>query len=64
MTLTFYSEVLLYGLCVFPVRPIVSPHWTGPTAALYQSFDDSDGLVMMEGTAPGDSVPLVCGQVN
>ena len=38
--------------------------WTGPKVALYESFDASSGLVLMEGTKQVDSVPLVSGKVN
>ena len=39
--------------------------WTGPCPVLYQSFDSSDGFVLMEGTqATLDSVPLVSGKVS
>ena len=40
------------------------PRWTGPEAALYQSVDDSDGLVLWEGTQQIGEVPLVSGKVN
>ena len=40
-------------------------NWTGPSAVFYQSFDSSDGFVLMEGTRnASDSVPLVSGKVN
>ena len=40
-------------------------NWSGPSAVLYQSFDESDGFVLMEGTqATSDSVPLVLGKVG
>ena len=38
--------------------------WTGPDAAVYWSFDSSDGFVLMEGTKEKGLVPLVTGQVN
>ena len=38
--------------------------WTGPKVALYENFDASSGLVLMEGTKQVDSVPLVSGKVN
>ena len=40
--------------------------WTGPSAVLYQSFDSSDGFVLMEGTQPAtmNCVPLVSGKVR
>ena len=39
--------------------------WTGPCAVLYQSFDNSDGFVLMEGTeAASDPVSLVSGKVG
>ena len=39
--------------------------WTGSSAVLYQSFDSSDGFVMMEGTqAASNPVPLVSGKVG
>ena len=40
-----------------------SPGWTGPEAVLYQSFDNSNGLVLWEGTQHIDEVPLVSGKV-
>ena len=40
------------------------PEWTGPEAALYQSFDDSDDLVLVEGTQQIGDVPLVAGKVR
>ena len=40
-------------------------NWTGPTAVLYQSFDSSDGFVLMEGTqTTSNSVPLMSGKVK
>ena len=44
----------------------ISPsNWTGPCPVLYQSFDSSDGFVLMEGTqATLDNVPLVSGKVR
>ena len=36
----------------------------GPKVALYESFDASDGLVLMEGAQQVNSVPLVSGKVN
>ena len=40
-------------------------NWTGPSAVFYQSFDSSDGFVLMEGTeATSDCVPLVSGKVS
>ena len=39
--------------------------WTGPSAVLYQSFDSSDGFVLMEGTQNASvPVPLVSGKVS
>ena len=38
--------------------------WTGPKVALYETFDDSGGLVLMEGAQQVNSVPLVSGKVN
>ena len=39
--------------------------WTGPSAAIYQSFDRSDELVLKEGTqTTSNSVPLVSGKVR
>ena len=39
--------------------------WTGPSAVLYQSFDSSDGFVLMERhQAASNSVPLVSGKVK
>ena len=37
--------------------------WTGPDAAVYWGFDNSDGFVLMEGTEEKGLVPLVTGQV-
>ena len=40
-------------------------NWTGSNAVFYESFDSSDGFVLMEGTRnTSDSVPLVSGKVN
>ena len=40
-------------------------NWTGPCAVLYQSFDSSYGLVLMEGNqTTSDPVPLVSGKVK
>ena len=39
-------------------------YWTGPKVALYESFDGSSRLVLMEGAQQVDSVPLVSGKVN
>ena len=38
--------------------------WTGPKVALYESFDASSRLVMLEGAQQVDSVQLVSGKVN
>ena len=38
--------------------------WTGPKIALYESFDASTGLFLMEGTKQVDSVPMVSGKVS
>ena len=38
--------------------------WTGPKVALYESFDASSGLVLMEGAQQVESVPLVSGKVS
>ena len=38
-------------------------NWTGPNAALYWSFDNPEGFIMMEGTQRVWSVPLVNGKV-
>ena len=41
------------------------PSWTGPSAVLYQSFDSSDGFVLVEGSqATSVPVPLVFGNVR
>ena len=37
--------------------------WTGPTAALYRSFDHSDGLILMEEDVKIHEVSLVTGKV-
>ena len=39
--------------------------WTGSPAVLYRSFDNSDGLVLMERSETADinPVPLVAGKV-
>ena len=39
--------------------------WTGPDAVLYESFDSSEGYVLMEGNAPSEmSISLVSGWVS
>ena len=38
--------------------------WTGPNAVLYQSFDDSDGYVLMEGIQQMGCVPVISGKVG
>ena len=38
--------------------------WTGPKVALYESFDASSGLVLMEGAQQVGSLPLVSGKVK
>ena len=38
--------------------------WNGPSAALYRSFDISDGLVLMEGYVLMSNVTLVAGKVK
>ena len=38
--------------------------WSGPSAALYRSFDSSDGLVLIEASVLLSNVPLVTGKVN
>ena len=43
---------------------VVNSGWSGPDAVLYWSFDSPDGLVLMEGSEPVGSVPLVSGQVT
>ena len=37
--------------------------WTGPDAALYRSFDNMIGLVLVEGIKQRTYVPLTHGQV-
>ena len=37
--------------------------WTGPSAALYRTFDSLDGLVLMEGIQQIGAVPPVSGKV-
>ena len=40
-------------------------NWTGRSSAFYQSFDSSDGFILMEGTQnASDPVPLVPGKVS
>ena len=40
-------------------------NWTGPSAVLYQSFDNSDGFILKEGTQNVSvPVPLVSGKVS
>ena len=41
-----------------------SDGWRGPTSALYRSFDNSDGLVFIEGTQEMNTNPLVSGKVR
>ena len=38
--------------------------WTGPDPVLYRSFDNMDGLMLMEGTERKNSSTLVPGQVR
>ena len=38
--------------------------WTGPPAALYRSFDTSDGLILVEGSSQIEPIPLVTGKVR
>ena len=38
--------------------------WRGPSAAFYQSFDNSDGFVLGETHATSDPVPLMSGKVK
>ena len=39
--------------------------WTGPIVVLYEGFDRSDGLVLMEGNeVASDPAPLVPGKVR
>ena len=38
--------------------------WIGPKVALYESFNASSGLVLMEGDQQRDFVPLVPGKVS
>ena len=39
-------------------------HWVGPPAALYQSFDGLDGIVLMEGSQEVCHAPLMSGKVK
>ena len=36
----------------------------GPPAALYRSFNDLDGMILMEGTVRVDQIALVSGKVR
>ena len=56
---TLFSVSLVY---LFGWREPIC--WTGPKVVLYQSFDASSGLVLMEGTEQVVSFPLVSGKVN
>ena len=39
--------------------------WTGPDAVLYQSFDSSEGFILMEGNQTTiRSIPLIAGKVG
>ena len=64
------NEVLMKCLLLFSVSLIYSLGWrepicwTGPKVTLYESFDASSGLGLMEGAQQMDSVPLVHGKVN
>ena len=48
------------------VNWIPSSNWTGPSAVLYQSFDSSEGVILMEKTEPAamNCVLLVSGKVK
>ena len=49
---------------IFNLETWIPPvNWTGPDAAIYYNFDNSDGFVLMEGTQEMGPVPLVTGQV-
>ena len=37
--------------------------WSGPEPAFYESFDTSDGLILLEGNMQTPEVPLVSGKV-
>ena len=39
------------------------PGWTGPEAVFYISFDCLDGLDVMEGASPAQTVPTIAGKV-
>ena len=39
------------------------PDWCGPEPALYNSFDNPDGLILWEGTLQIGEIPLVSGKV-
>ena len=38
--------------------------WTGPVAALYRSFDTSEGLSLMAGLVHSNFDPIITGKVN
>ena len=38
--------------------------WTGPDAVVYRSFDNPDGLVLMQGTQQMTSLSLISGKVR
>ena len=51
--------LLLYFLALIPHFG-----WKGPEAVFYESFDDTDGLVLKEGLNQADTFPLVFGKVR
>ena len=71
----YIHSVISESLCgFFPKNPVCSqqsdetwsspPSWSGPDAALYRSFDDSDGLVLREGFTMINIIPFVSGKVR
>ena len=62
VSLSFYCSVLVSLVHSLEWREPIC--WTGPEVAMYESFDASGGLVLMEGSQQVDSVLLVLGKVN
>ena len=67
---TLYLD-LVQSLVFFPVCSQDSggnwttpSDWNGTVPVLYRSFDNMDGLVLMEATVQKNYAPLVSGQVN
>ena len=59
MFITFYTGSLSVSLGWTEPN-----YWVGPQAALYQSFDGLDGIVLMEGSQEVCHNPLLAGKVK